>query len=141
MAGFGHLAKNREEEEGKMSEGINFSDNMARGVIMVGLPFPNKSSPELLEKLRYVDTKSSTSKLSSAEYYENLCMRALNQSIGRAIRHKNDYAAIYLMDKRFSGKKIRDKLPGWIRSASVSDVSSFGGVIGKTGQFFREKKK
>ncbi|KAJ3236815.1 DEAD H (Asp-Glu-Ala-Asp His) box helicase 11 [Chytriomyces hyalinus] len=123
---------------GKMSEGINFSDNMARGVVMVGLPYPSKGSPELIEKMRYVD--SHVNGITSSEYYENLCMRSLNQSIGRAIRHKDDYAAIYLIDKRFSNNRIREKLPGWIRSASIQDVESLGGAISKTAQFFRNKR-
>ncbi|KAJ3018461.1 UNVERIFIED_CONTAM: ATP-dependent DNA helicase chl1 [Siphonaria sp. JEL0065] len=118
----------------------NFSDDMARGVIMVGLPYPSKASPELVEKMRFIDSTAATSGITSNEYYENLCMRALNQSIGRAIRHKNDYAAIFLLDKRFSGKRVREKLPGWIKSAGVQDVESFGQVIGKTGQFFRAKR-
>jgi chromosome transmission fidelity protein 1 len=33
-----------------------------------------------------------------SDYYENLCMKTLNQSIGRAIRHINDYACILLLD-------------------------------------------
>ncbi|KAI9350753.1 helicase C-terminal domain-containing protein [Obelidium mucronatum] len=125
---------------GKMSEGINFADEMARGVIMVGLPFPSKTSPELQEKMRFIDSRAAASGITSSEYYENLCMRALNQSIGRAIRHKDDYAAIFLLDKRFTGKRVREKLPGWIKSATVHDVETFGAVIGKAGQFFRAKK-
>ena len=34
-------------------------------------------------------------------YYENCCLKTLNQAIGRGIRHVNDHASIYLLDCRF----------------------------------------
>ena len=92
---------------GKLSEGINFSDGLARCVAVVGLPFPNAQSTEWKTKLEYIE-KSAVSRGQSAaegkvlarEYYENACMRAVNQSIGRAIRHKGDWAAIVLLEAR-----------------------------------------
>jgi chromosome transmission fidelity protein 1 len=67
-------------------------------VVLIGLPYPNRSDPILREKLHYLEMKNG--KGAGQQYYETLCMRAVNQAIGRAIRHKNDYAAIVLIDTR-----------------------------------------
>lgn len=34
------------------------------------------------------------------EYYSNLCMKAVNQCVGRVIRHRADWAAVLLVDTR-----------------------------------------
>ncbi len=80
-------------------------------------------------------------KAAGRDFYENSCMRAINQSIGRAIRHRNDYAAILLVDKRFSTVRIRSKLPGWIRgSLAVDNAStSWSATEAELIQFFRTK--
>ncbi|CAL1531377.1 unnamed protein product, partial [Lymnaea stagnalis] len=109
---------------GKMSEGINFSDDMGRCVMMVGLPYPNINSPELKEKMSYLNAHfvDQEGRLAGQVHYENLCMKAVNQSIGRAIRHKDDYAAIMLVDQRYSKPSISNKLPQWIsKHLSVAD--------------------
>ncbi|ORX45561.1 DNA repair helicase [Piromyces finnis] len=126
---------------GKMSEGINFSDKLGRGVIVIGLPFANKESYELKEKMKYLDNQSKIIKNSTTgnEYYENLCMRAVNQSIGRAIRHKNDYACVLLLDKRISQPRIKNKLPKWM-SKDIQTPQSYGLFIGKMAKFFKQKK-
>ncbi|CAA6671599.1 unnamed protein product [Spirodela intermedia] len=93
---------------GKVSEGINFSDGMGRCVVMVGLPYPNPSDVELMERVKYIDrlgeSAAHATTLEGREYYENLCMKAVNQSVGRAIRHIKDYAAILLVDSRYGPK-------------------------------------
>ncbi|KAJ8440039.1 hypothetical protein Cgig2_020527 [Carnegiea gigantea] len=95
---------------GKISEGINFSDGMGRCIVMVGLPYPSPSDVELIERIKHMEGLSNTSscyslqlpindsyksievqsgfdilrrcKRRGKEYYENLCMKAVNQSIG-----------------------------------------------------------
>nr|XP_031861102.1 uncharacterized protein CI109_003463 [Kwoniella shandongensis]KAA5528174.1 hypothetical protein CI109_003463 [Kwoniella shandongensis] len=124
---------------GKLSEGINFSDGLGRCVIMVGLPFANVGSVELQERMRYVEKLPGAGADASREMYENLCMRAVNQSIGRAIRHANDYACILLVDKRYATPRIRHKLPKWI-GEDVKVQSEFGGVARGIAAFFKEKR-
>jgi chromosome transmission fidelity protein 1 len=77
----------------KLSEGLNFSDDLARAVVIVGLPFANMGSIELKERMRYVadlEKKAITTSGESIgrdagmELYENLCMKAVNQSIGES---------------------------------------------------------
>lgn len=40
---------------GKLSEGINFSDNLARTLVVCGLPFANSQSISIQEKMKYYD--------------------------------------------------------------------------------------
>jgi len=137
-----------------MSEGINFNDNLGRGVVMVGLPFPNSQSAEWRAKLEYVEkvaaehcpafesasARSDFAKAAGRGFYENACMRAVNQSIGRAIRHQQDYAVIVLLDQRYSLSRITAKLPKWIRDSVVNgEQKSFAELMRSTGFFFRAK--
>lgn len=73
---------------GKLSEGINFNDDLGRGIITVGLPYPNINDIEVKEQISaYIKlmqkngTEKSTKQLES-DYLESSCMRTLNQTIG-----------------------------------------------------------
>ncbi|KAH3665564.1 hypothetical protein OGAPHI_003751 [Ogataea philodendri] len=130
---------------GKMSEGINFSDELARAVMMVGLPFPNLMSGDLIAKRKYVETATlerggtqQEAVANARDFYENICMKAVNQSVGRAIRNIKDYSVIYLVDVRYERPNIQSKLSSWIRKRleTGGEVSS---VVGKTRRFFAAK--
>ncbi|GIY35770.1 hypothetical protein CDAR_27831 [Caerostris darwini] len=127
---------------GKMSEGINFSDDLGRCVIMVGLPYPNKFSVELKEKMKYLNQNMTSTNGKSAGdiYYNNLCMKAVNQSIGRAIRHKNDYASIILLDHRYNNSSVKELLPSWIVK-SLTFHPKFGSAYMSLRKFFASKVK
>lgn len=85
---------------GKLSEGINFADALGRCVLMIGLPYANRDAADLREKLAYISEKRGEA--ASRDAYESACMAAVNQCIGRAIRHRLDYAAIVLADERYA---------------------------------------
>lgn len=82
-------------------------------------------------------------------FYENATLRAVNQSIGRAIRHQNDYAAIVLIDHRYEREHVRAKLPGWIREGweetqkqakeDGKALKGLQGMMGRVNLFFRGK--
>ena len=110
---------------GKLSEGINFSDHYGRAVLMVGLPYPNVQSPKLQEQTKYIDRHQDQLSVSSTEYLDNLCMRSVNQSIGRCIRHRHDYAVILLLDIRYQMAKIQERIPAWMQPFQAP-FSSFG---------------
>ena len=50
-------------------------------------------------------------------WYEEQAFRAINQSLGRCIRHKNDYGAIILLESRFRNATTRGRLSKWFRNA------------------------
>jgi len=90
---------------GKVSEGIDFSDDQARAVIAVGIPYPPVGAFDVLSKKAY-NNKKVPELLSGHEWYNVQAYRAMNQSFGRCIRHKDDWGAIILMDSRFSFKSV-----------------------------------
>ncbi|XP_051010413.1 ATP-dependent DNA helicase DDX11 [Acomys russatus] len=128
---------------GKMSEGINFSDDLGRCVVMVGMPYPNMKSPELQEKMAYLDQtlpRIQGQPPPGKVLVENLCMKAVNQSIGRAIRHQRDFASIVLLDHRYARPAVLAKLPAWIRDR-VEIKATFGPAFAAMSKFHREKSQ
>lgn len=45
--------------------------------------------------------------------------------LGRAIRHKDDFAAILLLDHRYMRASVKSKLPGWINER-LQVIERFG---------------
>ncbi|XP_078092617.1 regulator of telomere elongation helicase 1 isoform X2 [Mustelus asterias] len=130
---------------GKASEGLDFADTNGRGVIVTGLPFPPRMDPRVVLKMQFLDEMRSkcvgnVRSLSGQEWYRQQASRAVNQAIGRVIRHRNDYGAIFLCDHRFIGTEVRSQLPSWVRP-HVKVYDNFGHIIRDVSQFFRVAQK
>ncbi|XP_038223216.1 ATP-dependent DNA helicase DDX11-like [Zerene cesonia] len=121
---------------GKLSEGLNFSDDLGRCVLVFGLPYPNVKSPELKEKMNYLNKAAPGA---GAQYYENLCMKAVNQCIGRAVRHINDYATVLLVDERYSRPSTIAALPSFVQKSLIPNCS-FGQTASSIARFFSRHK-
>lgn len=84
---------------GRLSEGLNFADHLARGVVLIGLPY---SSPEEVTTRCFLAHIAESFPSTLFQLYTDLCMRSVNQSIGRCVRHREDYAVAVLMDARYT---------------------------------------
>lgn len=118
---------------GKLSEGINFSDELGRAVIVVGMPFANAMQVETKEVLQRFGTAGER-----GEFLENKCMTVVNQCIGRAVRHRRDYAVVLLMDRRYGRQRVLGKLPKFIRRG-LRQGGEFKSVVGSLRGFFEQK--
>ncbi|KAL8571949.1 Fanconi anemia group J protein [Nucella lapillus] len=70
-------------------------------------------------KKEYNDkAQSSRRLLSGSQWYEIQAFRALNQALGRCIRHRNDWGALIIVDDRFvqNPAKYSQRLSKWVRS-------------------------
>ncbi|XP_075902006.1 regulator of telomere elongation helicase 1 isoform X1 [Nelusetta ayraudi] len=130
---------------GKVSEGLDFSDSLGRGVIITGLPFPPRMDPRVILKMQFLDENSTKRTpgikyLSGQQWYKQQAFRAVNQAIGRVIRHRDDFGAIFLCDQRFRSADAMAQLPSWLKPC-VSLYDSFGSVVRDVSKFFRIAQK
>lgn len=117
---------------GKVSEGIDFSDEYGRAVVITGLPYPAATDPKVVLKRQFADERARAAKqqaqsctggagekmatvLTGGDWYAIQALRAVNQAVGRAIRHRNDYGVVLLCDERFQAGHLQEKVSKWLR--------------------------
>ncbi|XP_034556652.1 Fanconi anemia group J protein isoform X2 [Notolabrus celidotus] len=116
---------------GKVSEGLDFTDDNARAVVTIGIPFPNIKDLQVELKMKYNDQHcKSRGLLPGNRWYEIQAYRALNQALGRCIRHKNDWGALILVDDRYKQNPNRyiTGLSKWVRQL-VQHHDTFGNAM------------
>lgn len=104
---------------GKASEGINFSDDNARGVLCVGIPYPSLGDAKVGAKYEFNKARAALQPgaLGADAWYDTQAIRAVCQAMGRCLRHVNDRGAIILLDARYRQDRYRRLLSKWVRSA------------------------
>ncbi|KMS93960.1 hypothetical protein BVRB_026200, partial [Beta vulgaris subsp. vulgaris] len=72
-------------------------------------------------------------------WYEQQAYKAVNQALGRVIRHAGDYGLLLLLDKRFASKSNRD-ISAWLR-AHIQNFLSVDELCERTQEFFDSVEK
>ncbi|KAJ1500636.1 Fanconi anemia group J protein [Coelomomyces lativittatus] len=57
--------------------------------------------------------------LSGSDWYNIQGFRALNQALGRCLRHKNDWGALILLEERLQSEWYQKGLSKWVRQRLV----------------------
>ncbi|KAJ8637753.1 hypothetical protein MRB53_012020 [Persea americana] len=128
---------------GKVSEGLDFADQAGRAVIITGMPFAMRTDPKIRLKREYLDQQALSQKkecvvLTGEEWYSQQAARAVNQAVGRVIRHRHDYGAIIFCDERFSQQNRQSQMSLWLRP-HVKCYHKFGDAVFTLTKFFRER--
>ena len=121
---------------GKISEGIDFSDDYARSVTVVGVPFPNTQDVKVILKKEWLERRK---RGLGQQWYIESAIRVVNQSIGRAIRHKDDYATVFLIDSRYEG--FVNLLPKWVQPSVYKYPSEWREINQAIIPFFKEQSQ
>ncbi|GAU11015.1 hypothetical protein TSUD_113080, partial [Trifolium subterraneum] len=129
---------------GKVSEGLDFADHAGRAVVVTGLPFATITDPKVRLKREYLDEQSgaqgeSFKVLTGDEWYNQQASRAVNQAVGRVIRHRHDYGAIIFCDERFAQPHRQSQVSKWIQP-HIKCYSRFGDVVFTLTRFFRDER-
>ena len=82
-------------------------------VICIGIPFPKVTDIKVKLKMRYLDEtyKKEKKGLNGWSWYKREGMIAVNQSLGRLLRNKDDYGIMICFGKEF--KKYKSLFSKW----------------------------
>ncbi|KAJ0755472.1 putative DNA helicase [Helianthus annuus] len=127
---------------GKVSEGLDFADQAGRAVIVTGIPFALWNDPKVRLKREFLDEQARSQRtgskvLTGDEWYSQQASRAVNQAVGRVIRHRHDHGAIIFCDERFAKPNHQSQISLWIQPR-IKCYSKFGDVVFTLTRFFRD---
>ena len=134
---------------GSCSEGMNFKNDYARLVIVVGIPYAYLGDPKTQLRKEYQDdfnknyfsyiNDKKIKKLSGSEWYNQNALKCVNQALGRVIRHSNDYGCMLLVDSRYQQNNNKCLISKWIRDLNIIyNNGNNGNLISNIKKFFND---
>ena len=96
---------------GRVSEGLDFANHLARCVVVLGMPFTNTQSLTTKVRLKWL---REVLKINETDWLLFDACRHATQCLGRSVRGKQDYSLMVLADKRFQRADRINKMPYWL---------------------------
>ncbi|KAI0558813.1 DNA repair helicase (rad3) [Gracilaria domingensis] len=126
---------------GKLSEGVDFCDTSCRAVILIGIPLPFTQEVRIRCKMewnnRMIRDQYRRVSQSGQDWYLNQGFKAVNQALGRVLRHRHDYGAVICLDRRYLDKHMQQRLPDWaLRGVQVAS-DTHETLLGRLKDFFK----
>ncbi|MFX1512000.1 MAG: helicase C-terminal domain-containing protein [Promethearchaeota archaeon] len=101
---------------GKLAEGADFKDKAGRAVMMLGIPYPDISDPKVkAQRLFWNEKRDGLGK----QWYIDSGLRQANQTLGRAWRHRDDFAVGILLDYRYRWNQNRAGITNWLKERFI----------------------
>lgn len=102
-----------------LERGVNLPDDDCRVVVWAKVPFPSLGDP-VVSRRRYSGGPA------GARWYAVETLRAIVQGCGRAVRHADDWAEIYILDAAFMSLLRRERylFPNWFLAALRTDFNT-----------------
>lgn len=128
---------------GKVSEGLDFADMYGRAAVIIGIPYAYYADLKVELKRKYLDSKKAIDNrmISGSDWYKLDAIRAVNQAVGRVIRHVNDYGAILFCDERFNIPSTKVYISSWVKSQMKVENCGINTTVEQLEHFYAECEK
>ncbi|MGQ9721452.1 MAG: ATP-dependent DNA helicase [Candidatus Jordarchaeum sp.] len=122
---------------GRFAEGADFPGKELEGIFLVGIPFDRMSIKTKLY-LKYYESLYGKNK---GTYYAYVvpALRRASQSLGRALRSKEDRGIFVLGDERYSENRFLQLLPDYVReNLQIIETKNLGNNLKKNLKIIRK---
>lgn len=99
-----------------MSEGVDLAGEMCRWQALLKVPYPNMGD----SRVDYLMDRD-TGYGADWQWYNETTAQSIIQSVGRAVRSKDDYADYYVLDESFESVRNSVAFPDWFEAAITTD--------------------
>lgn len=99
-----------------MTEGVDLYDDLCRWQALLKVPYPYIGD----SRVKYILDETGWS---GRKWYNETTANSVVQSVGRAVRSKDDHADYYVLDESFEQLRQRVTFPEWFEEAIVTENS------------------